>query len=130
MAKITIEFDFDDLIYLGEDEEEVKADSKEAEMASNIKRSLQWRGKRPGTKIFKNDQIITDVVMRGNQLVFKYRMAHDLSNTEHEFRVPADNLPFIQEAVDAGLIEVGKPLWVTVESDKKKRNQWIRIEER
>lgn len=127
MPKITIELDFDDLIYLGEDQEESK---EEAEMASNIKRSLQWRGKRAGTKIYKNDQVITDVEMRGNKLVFKYTMANDHTHQEHEFRVPAENMPFIQEAVEAGILDVGKPLWVTVESDKKKRNQWIRVEEK
>lgn len=124
MPKITVEFDFDDL--LPKSEEEIAQE----EMASNIKRSLQWRGKRTGTKIYKNDQVITDVEMRGNKLVFKYVMANDYTHQEHEFRVPTENMPFIQEAVEAGLLDIGKPLWVTVESDKKKRNQWIRIEEK
>ena len=95
----------------------------------NVKRSLQWRGVRAGCEMFRNDQTITQFEDRAGVLVIHYEMAREMG-LEREFRVPKENMPFIHDAVEAGILAVGKLLWVTIESDKKKRNLWIRLEEK
>ena len=95
----------------------------------NVKRTIQWRGIRAGCKSFRNDQTITQFEDRAGVLVIHYEMARE-EGLQREFRVPKDNMPFIQEAVEAGILAEGRLLWVTIESDKNKRNKWIKLEER
>ena len=95
----------------------------------NVKRSIQWRGVRAGCKAFRNDQTIVEFEDRAGVLVVHYEMARE-EGLVREFRVPKDNMPFIHDAVQAGILQEGKLLWVTIESDKSKRNKWIRLEEK
>lgn len=102
---------------------------KEEEEDYPVKQSIRWRGKRRGCEVYRNDQVITEFENRKGVLVIHYEMARELG-VPREFRVPEDNMPFIHEAIQAGILAEGRLLWVSVESDANKNNWWIALEEK
>jgi len=126
MTKITITGELKDMSKLFDYPEK---DKQEEEDNYPVKRSIRWRGKRQGCEVYRNDQVITEFENRNGVLVIHYEMAREES-VPREFRVPKDNMPFIHEAIEAGILAEGKLLWVSVESDASKHNWWICLEEK
>jgi len=90
---------------------------------------IEWRPVRQG-KNFKEAIYTltpTNVTQRGRYFTIHYNMANDKTCEEHTFNIPNDNLPFIGDAVEQGVIEIGKPLKVTMEKEGKLW-RWCKIE--
>lgn len=85
----------------------------------------EWRQPKPGRKVFKNSMIITDCDPI-NQIIY-YHMAYDI-DSQHEYRIPKDNLPFILEAIVEKKLVLDKPYNITIESDGRKSCRWIKID--
>jgi hypothetical protein len=101
-------------------------EKKGEDLEHTIKRSIEWRSRGPFCKEYHNTQVITDVEVIDGTLVFTYYMADDGKQKPWTFEVPEDNHPFIQDAIDSGILETDKELIVTIESNKKKSDRWIR----
>lgn len=96
-------------------------------LAKPEKTSIEWRAANDNCTTFVNDQIIEDA--DPTNWVIKYYMAKS-PISQHEFRVPVDNRPFIEEAIRTGCLKRGVVYDITIESDKNKNCRWIKIEEK
>lgn len=123
--KITIEsnnetVDFNPAALFEYDEEPLEA------LAKPKKTSIEWRPANPNCNTFVNDQIIEDADPA--TWTINYYMAKS-PISRHVFRVPADNRPFIEEAIRTGCLKRGVAYDITIESDSNKLCRWIKIEE-
>lgn len=88
--------------------------------------SIKWRDPLDA----KNARWITirpfNVTQEGMRFTIHYTMLNDLSGEKHTFRVPADNLGFIADAVDQGIFEMDEAYRVRIEQVGKTW-YWIEI---
>lgn len=106
---------------------------KESGAIVRTKKSIEWRAALPTREVKKVDQVIVEAVLneKTEELELHYYMANDREAViQPPYKVPKEQMGFINDAVLEGVLTYNKPLWIEIEVDKNNYQRWIKITEK